>query len=150
MSSRCGFSWDSCRLRASGAYRCLAALLTRKIRAMLRGLPVIFDMNKTQSRCLYATYWEVGVLWCIATSKCPKVSVFLQVCCIWLLPTLDLQVMVMGDSSLGMEIPNFHPSVEQRGIAKKNALRQSTPRNVLFSQEISTMVIFPVYLIFDH
>lgn len=60
----------------------LGTTFDKKDKGVLRGLPVIFDMDKLQSRCLYATYWEVGVLWCIATSKCPKVSDFLQVCCI--------------------------------------------------------------------
>ena len=82
MSSRCGFLWGLLQVTRFWGISLLGTTFDKKDKGVLRGLPVIFDMDKLQSRCLYATYWEVGVLWCIATSKCPKVSDFLQVCCI--------------------------------------------------------------------
>lgn len=114
--------WGLCRLRASGAYRCLAPP-TRKLRAMLRGLPVIWTSCNQDAFLLQTLLggW-CSMVYCYLY-WCPKVSDFLHVCCIWHLNAyiiaIGLQVMVMGASARGMKIPTFTHRWNKDGLLKK-------------------------------
>ena len=113
------------RLRASGAYRCLASPTLAKGDA--KGFTG--DMDKMPSRCLYATDSTGRLLYCgvYFPCWCPKVSKFLHVCCIWLQPTW-ISRLWSHEVFTWDENPNLHPLTNQwfREGCLETALRQTT------------------------